>query len=200
MTPIHRAVTAWMLLFVAAFVVTFLVTEPYPTLTMPGFAKVFHAGDNRITYEEPELTLLWSNGSASKVEYHALFGELKTVGATAVMKNIFSSNQRARTSVDTSATSLYQRMKRLRLQMQETLLYDRITANRASAPQTIEWLNRRMAYLYPDSMANGAVPLTLSIRWRARNYNLRDTTMIFISERTTDSLSVSLRTKEGAGR
>jgi hypothetical protein len=179
-----------MLLFVAAFVFTFLIAEPYPTFTMPGFARVFHTDGDTITFEEPEVVAHWNNGSASMVDYHELLANVQLTGPTAIMKNIFSSSQRNRTSVDTTSASLYQRLKRLRLSMQESLLSDRMNVNRVDDPRTEQWLHQRLGSLFPDSLAKQLQPTSLTVTWQKRSYVLDNMHLRLVDMAVTDSVSV----------
>lgn len=184
-----------MLLFVAAFFFTFLVAEPYPSLTMPGFARVYHVQDSIFSFEESTVLVQWNSGSTSRLDQHDLLSTVRLTGATAVMKNIFSSNHYRRTSVDTSSTSAIQRLKRLRLSAQEWLMANRTRRVRYSEPTTAAWLATRIQTLYPDSIKAGRIPVSASVLWHQREFVRRNKGLHMVSERQTDSVCVVLTTK-----
>lgn len=196
-----RYVLFWMIFLVLNFVLSYLIAEPYPTFIMPGFGRVFHQGNNIISYDEPRVRVQFSDSTTRDINYQQLFEDLRTVAPTAVMKNIFTTSHVVRTSVDTTATSFYHRMKQLRFRMQTKVsqslpaLYGRAMQDRASAPETVAWLKKRIHAIVPEKEAR-----EVFIRWSTRTYDLRDTTMVFISEIPTDSVRISLAAENGGVR
>lgn len=190
-----KVVIAWMIFLPVMFVLSYLIAETYPTFVMPGFARIYHNGDNTITFDEPVISVTCADSSVKVVPYASLFSELQNMSPTAVMKNEFTSSHLVRTAVDTNATSIYQRMKRVRYDMQMWAsnamhsVYGRATDNKATHPQTREWLRKRLAVLLPQS-----TPLLVAVRWNTSTYELRDTSLVFVKNVRTDSVFIPIQT------
>jgi len=188
-----KIVIAWMFFLPIMFVLSYLIAEPYPTFVMPGFARIYHNGDNTVTFDEPTITVTGADSSVHMVRYQDLFAELQNMSPTAVMKNEFTSSHLVRTAVDTNATSVYQRMKRIRYNMQVWastamhLVYGRATDNKATLPATRTWLHKRLQIVLPTVQARSVM-----VRWRTSTYQLRDTSLVFVSEVPTDSVFIPL--------
>ncbi len=160
--------------------------EPYPGLMMPGFTGTQMTADGKVTVVTVEIQVGFAD--VTSTEQPSLAQLLAPMPASmfgAVSWNMFHSMQ--------AAGKVLQPRQGLKAWLidhvlpHRTLRFRRMATGNSPAPDTVQWLQRRLGVLYPERRAQW-----IDFRWYQNSYLLRNTAFEPVSRALIDSYRIDV--------
>ena len=162
--------------------------EPYPGLMMPAFTGTQTTADGNVTVVTVDIAVGFADTAATEQPSLArLFEPMPGSMLGAASGNVFRSSPVAG---DAGQPRLGRKAWLIdHLMPNRTLRYRRLAEGNPPAPDTIRWLRRRLAVLYPARRAKW-----IDFRWYRNSYRIRHTTFELMNRVLIDSYHVDIAT------
>lgn len=190
----YRILIIWIALLIGAFACTYLLSEPYPTFVMPGFARIYQHQQDTLQFDEPVITLTTQHGQYTIPNYQVLWNNLHYTSPPAVMKQLFTHSVMVRTATDSTAPTLYQWLKQRRVRLQEqfsAVLRPTTPDQRFHDTATVAWLYAQMLSATAQTLHQHDTVQSATIRWYRTYSILKHDSLCRVNRLCVDSLFFS---------
>jgi len=182
------------MLFVAATLVLPLqfaliygrIGEPYPALMMPGFNGSLMDANGVISFHTVDVVVdLAGPPKTDNLSLAVLLAPLPAAMVMPTASLAFHSREPLRAIVP-PRSGLKDWLVDTLLPLRQVRFRRAVTGNAPTA-ETIEWLRRRLHYLYPHRMAR-----SIAFRWYRDSYSIRDGHLVRLSHEPVDTYRIRL--------